>query len=198
MRICSLPSWLQARGPTFPTYLCPYHQCPQHHVLKCYSLQKTTWGPLGEQGRMCNLYYGLPLYIFEGISGFSINHSKTCLPSTRTDQRPDLTSVQKLNCSTSVLPIAFLRVPISGRRPKRQDWESQILKIRTHLSSQKSRFLSQGGSSYASQFDSVELPTQWMSIYKLPYQVIKEIDPIRMDFLQSKTNINHPSYHLVN
>lgn len=63
----------------------------------------------------------LILYLFEGMSGLSINFSKMCLYSTQMNQLPDVALAQALNYSTILLPLTYLDVPILGRRPRQED-----------------------------------------------------------------------------
>ena len=89
--------------------------------------------PIRENGRMCNLQYAehllllttggiedlgvikLILFIFKGMSGLTINFTKTCLYSTRSDQLLETMLTNTLSCSTSFLPLTYPNVPISGR-----------------------------------------------------------------------------------
>ena len=48
------------------------------------------------------------------------------------------------HCLTSLLPLTYLGILISGRIPRRQDWKQLISKTWSHLPSWKSKFLSLG------------------------------------------------------
>ncbi|XP_039145625.1 uncharacterized protein LOC120282854 [Dioscorea cayenensis subsp. rotundata] len=48
-----------------------------------------------------------------------------------------MTAVETLNCVIGLLPVTYLGVPLSGRLPRRQDWEGMILKIKRRLSTSK-------------------------------------------------------------
>ncbi|XP_039129007.1 uncharacterized protein LOC120265183 [Dioscorea cayenensis subsp. rotundata] len=71
----------------------------------------------------------LILYIFEVCTGVV----------------PEKAAVLTMNCATGLLPVIFLGIPISGGRPRKQDWERLIAKVRHRLSSWKCRQLSLGG-----------------------------------------------------
>lgn len=121
--------------------------------------------PLGEFGRKCNLHYTddllilmsggvedlriikLILYLFEDMAGLKTNFSKTCLYSSRMGELSDLaaTATATLQCKVNRLPVTYLGIPISGRRPNRQDWEDVILKVRRRLAAWKMKHISLGG-----------------------------------------------------
>lgn len=102
-----------------------------------------------------------------------------------------------LTCERGVLPVTYLSIHISGRRPRKQDWEGLISRIRKRLASWKVKHLSIGGRLTLVNSVLTALPTYWMSLFRLPSWVIKEINRIRRDFLWSGTDIDHPSYRLI-
>lgn len=111
--------------------------------------------PLGEFGSKCNLHYAddllivtaggcedlriikLILYLFKGMSGLETNFAKTCLYSSRTDELLDQSAAATLQCNVGLLPVSYLGIPIASRRPRKQDWERVILKVRSRLASWK-------------------------------------------------------------
>ena len=119
--------------------------------------------PIGSSGSISHLQYAddliifsaggqedlqifkLMLYLFEGSSGLTINFSKSCLYSTNYGFQPNAASAAILNCARDCLPLTYLGVPISGRRPRRQDWLKLILMVRAKLTSWKANYLSLGG-----------------------------------------------------
>lgn len=119
--------------------------------------------PLGEFGSSCNLHYAddllilttggledlrvvkLMLYVFEGLTGLETNFDKTCLFSSKIGKLPEVAAALTLNCAVGTLPVTYLGIPISGRRPRKQDWEGLFLKIRRRLSTWKASYLSLGG-----------------------------------------------------
>lgn len=171
--------------------------------------------PLGVFGSRCNLHYAddllvlttgglddlriikLILYIFEGLSGLKTNFAKTCLYSSEIGVLPHVDAAATLNCQVGHLPILYLGVPIAGRRPRRQDWEGLIQKVRRRLSTWKSQHLSLGGRLIMVNSVLSALPTFWMSIFRLPCWVIKTLDRIRRDFLWTGPDIGHPKCRLV-
>lgn len=108
--------------------------------------------PLGDQVRVCNLQYidnllvistngmedlrivKLILYLLEGLSGLTTNLAKTCLYSTRKDCHLDMVKAGTLNYTMGLLPITYLGIPICGNKPRKQDWDLLIKKVRSKLS----------------------------------------------------------------
>lgn len=87
----------------------------------------------------------LILLLFEGMSGLATNFNKTCLFTSTMGTLPDDRAAKTLHCGVGLLPVKYLGIPISGRRPRRQDWEGLILKVSRRLSSWKVQHLSLGG-----------------------------------------------------
>lgn len=116
--------------------------------------------PLGDRGRLCNLQYAddlliitaggvkdlrmfkLILFLFEGLSGLSINLAKTCLYFTRKDTRLDHAKASTLHCAIDVLPFTYIGILISGNKPRKQDFELLIEKVRGRLSTWNASHLS--------------------------------------------------------
>ncbi|XP_039115621.1 glutamate receptor 2.7-like [Dioscorea cayenensis subsp. rotundata] len=122
--------------------------------------------PLGEFGSRCNLHYAddllvlttggledlrivkLILFMFEGITSLATNFSKTCLYSSDLGKLPEVDVTDTLSCERGLLPVTYLGIPISRRRPRKQDWEGLISKIRKRLASWKVRHVSLGVDSH--------------------------------------------------
>ncbi|XP_039122026.1 uncharacterized protein LOC120258641 [Dioscorea cayenensis subsp. rotundata] len=143
--------------------------------------------PLGPLKSRCNLQYvddllilitggledlrivKLILFLFEGMSGLHANFAKTCLYSSNSRVLPDAAAAATLNCTSWRLPVTYLGIPISGGKPRKQDWEGIITKIRRRLSSWKVKQLSIGGRLMLVNSVLFALPTTyWMSIFRLP------------------------------
>ncbi|XP_039144849.1 uncharacterized protein LOC120282161 [Dioscorea cayenensis subsp. rotundata] len=173
--------------------------------------------PLGGSGvKMCHLQYAddllvmstggaedlriikLILYVFEGLSGLAINSEKTCLYTSQKNLEPQAFLARTLHCSVGVLPLTYLGIPISGGKPRKQDWDILINKVRSRLEIWKSKFLSLGGRLTLLNSVLIVIPTYWMSLFKLPCWVIRSIDRIRRDFLWSGPDLHHPKILLVN
>lgn len=142
---------------------------------------------LGEtRGKMCHLQFAddlvvmttgggedlriikLILYLFEGLSGLKVNLNKTCLYSSQKNIEIQTHLARTMHCQRDILPLTYLGIPISGCRPRRQDWEILISKVRNRLATWKSKLLSLGGRLTLVNSVLSAIPTYWMSIFKLP------------------------------
>lgn len=70
----------------------------------------------------------LILYAFEGLIGLATNFGKTCLLSCIIRRLPSEETAAILNCSSGLLPVTYLGIPISSRRPRKQDWKVSLRK----------------------------------------------------------------------
>lgn len=111
---------------------------------------------------------------------------------------PHISHSRTLHCSSGSLPITYLGIPISGGRPRKQDWDILLSKIRSRLASWKSKLLSLGGRLTLVNSVLTAIPTYWMSLFRLPVGVAKSIDKIRRDFLWSGPDTQHNKIRLVN
>lgn len=137
----------------------------------------------------------LTLYLFEGISGLTINFHKTCHYSTKFGTPPEQSALNTLNCTSSRLPIIYLGVPIAGRRPRRQEWKKLIASIRSGLFAWKANLLSIRGRLTLINLVMSAILIYLMSIFKLPTWVMKSIDHLISDFL---LGVEKPKYRLAN
>lgn len=68
----------------------------------------------------------LMLYVFEGLSGLGANLDKTCLYSCSSGLFPEDEAVATLTCVVGLLPLTYLRILISGRRPRREGLTEKV------------------------------------------------------------------------
>lgn len=73
----------------------------------------------------------LILYIFEGLSGLKVNLDKTCLYASQRNFEPPSSLTRTIHYRSGSLSITYLGIPISGDRPRRQDWDIFLNKIRS-------------------------------------------------------------------
>lgn len=57
-----------------------------------------------------------------------------------------------LNCQVDIILVTYLGVPITGRRPRWQDWDGFFQKVRRRLSSWKAQHLILGGPYNSGEF----------------------------------------------
>lgn len=137
------------------------------------------------------------MYLFKSILCMSINFHKTYLYTSRNNLLSTEQSAQTLHCARGLLPVTYFGIRISWKRPRRQVQEVLIDKTHGKLTAWSSRLLFLGGRLTLVNSMLSTIPTYQMSIFKLPAWVIKEIDKLISDFLQSRSNIYHSKMLLV-
>ncbi|KAJ4811538.1 RNA-directed DNA polymerase (reverse transcriptase)-related family protein [Rhynchospora pubera] len=102
-----------------------------------------------------------------------------------------------LNVSTSALPLTYLGLPLSLQRPDRLSFQPLVDKIRRRLAGWKSSLLSRAGRVLLASSVLSTIPVYWMSVFKLPQWVIKEIDAIRRNFIWGSSHQRGRATHLL-
>lgn len=139
----------------------------------------------------------LILYLFGGAIGLTINYSKSFLYSSNFGFQPSLASASIFNSNRDCFPLSYLGVPISGRRPRRQDWLKLTSLVRSKLLSWRAIYLSLGDHLILLNLVLSFIPTYWIFVFKLLAWVIKEIDKIRRDFLWKEPDLGSKETWLV-
>ncbi|KAL7177287.1 hypothetical protein ACSBR2_030606 [Camellia fascicularis] len=89
----------------------------------------------------------------------------------------------KLNCSSQKLPLKYLGLPLGASPSRRLTWRPVVEKFRKKLSGWKRRMLSFAGRVTLIKSVLSALPIYYMSLFKMPEGVAKEIDRIESSFL---------------
>lgn len=84
------------------------------------------------------------------------------------DQLQDPAESQTLSCAVGYLSVTYLGISISGRRPRKQDLEILIVKVRGCLTSWKAGQFSLGGILTLLNLVLSFTPMYWVSIFHLP------------------------------
>ncbi|XP_020253777.1 uncharacterized protein LOC109830826 [Asparagus officinalis] len=138
------------------------------------------------------------LYIFEDISGLGINYSKSSLLYFGNIQNRGLSLSSALNCRFDSLPIKYLGLPLKRGKLSKSDWQPLLNNLHHKLASWKCNCLSYGGRLVLLNSVLTSIPLYFMSFYKLPGWLIKEVDKIRRNFLWSGKSVSKPFKCLVN
>ncbi|KAJ1692355.1 hypothetical protein LUZ63_009053 [Rhynchospora breviuscula] len=98
------------------------------------------------------------------------------------------------NCEVSNLPLNYLGLPLTQHRPGRQEFQPLIDKMQSKLEGWKSALLSRAGRLVLANAVLSSIPVFYMSVFRLPKWVIKEIDKIRRQFIWGRNiSSNNPS-----
>lgn len=98
-------------------------------------LVMTTGG--GEDLRIIKLI----LFLFEGLSGLTVNLAKSRLYSSPRNTVPLLHLTETVHCGKGSLPLTYLGIPISVGRPRKQDWDILINKLQISVVEIEAAFL---------------------------------------------------------
>ncbi|XP_028102574.1 uncharacterized protein LOC114301812 [Camellia sinensis] len=123
------------------------------------------------------------LRCFEIVSGLKINYYKSVVCGIGLSDELSKEYVSMLNCFHQSLPLNYLGMPLGDNPRRRRTWKPIIDKVNQKLASWKRRFLS-----FASRMTMIKsvlssLPTYYLSLFKMPEGVAKEIDKIQSRFL---------------
>ncbi|XP_078150904.1 uncharacterized protein LOC144546233 [Carex rostrata] len=133
---------------------------------------------------------------FEALSGIKINLSKTEMYGINIDNLSHFAEI--FQCSTSQFPIRYLGLPLHDRKLLVSDWHFLIDKFEKKLPNWKGHLLSIGGRHTLLNSVLSATPLYAMSLHKIPYTIIAEIDKIRCRFLWQGTSRSRKKYALVN
>lgn len=123
------------------------------------------------------------LRCFEVISGLRINFAKSVVCGVGTADVEVNEFAGKLNCLSSKLPLKYLGLPLGASPSRRLTWRPVIEKFKKKLSGWKRRVLSFAGRVTLIKSVLSALPVYYMSLFKIPECVAKEMDRIQASFL---------------
>ena len=88
-----------------------------------------------------------------------------------------------LNCKLGKLPLKYLGMWLHNGKLPKELWRSFISRIEARLPRWRGKFLSLGGRLVLLNSVLSSIPIYFMSFYKFPGWVVKQIDKIRRNFL---------------
>nr|KYP36281.1 Putative ribonuclease H protein At1g65750 family [Cajanus cajan] len=128
---------------------------------------------------------------FELISELKVNFYKSRLGAVGVDRHTLERYVDLLNCKLMTIQFTYLGLPIGATARKASTWHLVLVKLRNKLATWKNKSISLAGR--ISLINSVlsSIPLYFMSFYRLPTIVLKEIVSIQRNFLWSRDeNVN--------
>jgi hypothetical protein len=128
---------------------------------------------------------------FEMVSGMKINFYKSKLVGKNVDADFMTMASCFLHCKIGGLPFQFLGIPVGVNPRKVVTWNPVLEAMRSRLGSWQNKFLSLGGR--VTFLNSVlnSIPIHWLSFYKMPRAIVKEITRLQRNFLWAGTADNH-------
>ncbi|XP_028118943.1 uncharacterized protein LOC114316485 [Camellia sinensis] len=123
------------------------------------------------------------LRCFEIMSGLKINFHKSviCGVGVSTEVINEMATV--LNCKVKSLPLTYLGLP-QGANPRRKaTWKPVVDKVRSKLAGWKRKMLSFAGRLILVKSVTSALPVFYLSLFRMPEGVAKELKKIQANFL---------------
>nr|GEX84744.1 RNA-directed DNA polymerase, eukaryota [Tanacetum cinerariifolium] len=122
------------------------------------------------------------LHVFVSCFRLKININKSNLMGIRVANSVVIEAAKVVGCSVMKTPFRYLRIMVGGYAAKKAAWEDTIRKMRLRLSKWNLQTLSIGGRLTLLKSVLGASPIYRMSIYKVPYGVLKEMESIRSRF----------------
>ncbi|XP_071728977.1 uncharacterized protein [Rutidosis leptorrhynchoides] len=123
------------------------------------------------------------MQVFFELSGLQMSAIKTTLYGIHVS-RADMTSFSAIfQCNVGTFPLEYLGIPIGLSNNKIAMWELIVLKFKKKLAVWKGRCLSFRGRLVMVNAVISNLPLHYMSIYKAPIAIIKQLESFRRNFL---------------
>ncbi|KAJ1695315.1 hypothetical protein LUZ63_012013 [Rhynchospora breviuscula] len=132
----------------------------------------------------------LVLQSFSKVSGIDINWSKTCFIPFNITNDQSLQIQSLLHCSPSALPLTYLGLPLSHRKPDRLCFQKLIDKIKGKLAGWKTPLMTRAGRAVLASSVLSSIPVYFMSVFQLPSWVIRDIDKVRRNFIWKRNGVS--------
>lgn len=126
------------------------------------------------------------LRLFSKMSGLRVNYSKSAIIPFNLQQQQTAMITAITGCAVSQLPITYLGLPLTVKKPDKQSYMKLVEKLQSRLQGWQGKLLSRGGRLQLLNSVLSSIPIYFMSCFRLPDWVIRKIDRIRRDFLWGK------------
>jgi len=123
------------------------------------------------------------LRCFELAAGLKVNFIKSKIGGVGVTKNYLQRFSKMLNCDTMQLPFSYLGMPIGDNPKKHYMWKDVVEKIRKKLAKWKGKHLSFAGKTCLLKSVITSLPLFFLSFFKMPKSVEKEIKRIQREFL---------------
>lgn len=130
----------------------------------------------------------LTLTVFEELTGLRINRSKSTFVPIATPTRYVQVIERILGTQSSQLPIRYLGLPLSLRKPRKSDFQPMIQAVQQRLAGWKANILSYGGRVTLVKSVLSAMPLHYMQVFRIPKGVLKHVDRMRRNFLWRGNN----------
>lgn len=131
------------------------------------------------------------LFDFAALSGLVSFPAKSQVFSAGVDGEKKDSLLQVLGFDEGKLPIRYLRVPLSSRKMRVQDYEPLIMKITSLIYSCEARHLSYAGRLQLVKSVLFSLKIYWCQIFFLPKAVIDQVERLCKAYLWFGNAMDH-------
>ena len=132
---------------------------------------------------------------FEALSGLRINLDKRSLIPVGRVENEEILAIE-LGCKIGFLPAEYLGLPLGAKQKASSVWDGVEERFRKRLASWKRQYSSKGGRLILIRSCLSNLPTNVMSLFRLPKRVKIRLEKIQRDFLWGGGNLER-KIHLV-
>ena len=126
----------------------------------------------------------LLLNIFCLASRLKINMAKSQLLGINMDEEVILEKSRRIGCEVGKWPLQYLGLPLGGNLCRKLFWKPVLRKVRKRLEGWKRSFLSRRGRLSVIESIMSSMPIYYLSLFKIPRSVAKEIESLMRDFLR--------------
>ena len=123
------------------------------------------------------------LICFELASGLKVNFQKSSVGGIGCNNLLIQRFATVLNCATMKTLFKYLGMPVGGNHRRSKFWEEVVERVRRRLGRWKGKFISMSGRLCLIKSVLSTLPLFYMSLYKMPVTVAKEIVRLQRNFL---------------
>ncbi|GJY68496.1 RNA-directed DNA polymerase, eukaryota, partial [Tanacetum coccineum] len=119
---------------------------------------------------------------FQDASGLKVNLSKSRLYGIGVDINEVINVANSINCQHDSIPFCYLGLPVGKNIRNKESWLGVVDRINSRLSSWKSRLPLIGGRLTLSKAVLGSLPLYYLSIFKDPTTILKQLKSIKRRF----------------
>ena len=128
------------------------------------------------------LNYRRLLDCFSLLSGLKINYSKSAIIPVGCEENWALELCDMMHCKLQNFPIIYLGIPLGANPSKVSTWKPVLDKIERRLALWKGKVPSRAGRLTLIKVVLNNMPTYYLSIFKIPKNVVKRIIKIQRNF----------------
>ncbi|KAK2637447.1 hypothetical protein Ddye_032239 [Dipteronia dyeriana] len=121
---------------------------------------------------------------FELVSGLKINFHKSCILQIGKRRSLANKTATVFRCKNEILPNSYLGLPLGANPNLKACWDPILAKIEKRLAPWKMRFLSKDGRLALIKTVLSNIPTYFLSVFRIPMGVAKKIKKLQRDFFR--------------